>query len=1716
MLRACRHGLHSDEATESLDFYFTSTEQSMDYVADRPRPRRKAVVTSGAMQESADDESDVGSSVNVEVNVEEQPTKLYPRSSTASSNAMHDSDQPYEVKVPKKYIKQFLKKELQEAGACMALPIVILMFACFCLGTVGSTSHFKTEQLHSQDYAISFDIEENANFAFAGSIPFEIGRIGWKNIYDVNSVADFWSWLNLGLLPIFFPAARSWDTSESRSNVAAQCESFKSSLEVAPAPGFYGGARTPRTPWGSRRPRAQRPNGHVRGGLLVLQLVASSTEAWLDVLTCGVPELPDCSIDVTASSHAPTPLAESSETDSSDAGMPARPELTAALANTTREGGAAESEGARQCTPRPQAAPPARQSGAPAREGACARPAGVERQGAAERGSRTAVERDGEDIVAEGWSSLLACAGATEGRCRRAHRARPPGLVAFVEATVRAAVGASTGAGADKLTAAAAVAALAEEAQLEGCCDVERGIQVDSAEGDVAAGPDRPCVRGAKQFGKVQHDFDEVAKSGEEPTAESVVEVSPGRHTTGPSPLSSGPICRGVVNQEKAVNLRGEKAVRGAASPSEENVEWKATFEANQAAHARVAAAGECRLTLWRFEHGVLEHSGEGIVLQGPAREIGKDKAKPVDVMGDDEGFSKQRRKKKGAFVKAAARDGMIEAACRLAKVALEGPLDRANAVALDNPLSDAQRLDMARRRGSQVGEAIWRAVAEEMPKEELRGSDTAAAHELAAPPHRALLSAPPAVGAPRAAGGRAPGCRGGPGGAAEARKAARGGGDAGGGGAAALGAEVDDELDDVWADTLGGEVAVGAEAWPCVPVGRRRQLRLAARSALAAPAVLPAASGAVAAGGAELRIQRTLQNQMADVTKTLQNTVANSFQDITKELERQLAPHVQKIEEHTQDLAKIKASSAHLEQSNKQMADQIRELQTTLAHVDSLGRSDAPDMLRLADWDRPADPQLFVANCHKPCAPAAILDSLSQWLEAAKTTKAQITINEKEPSKRFHIHVPGAADGRARALHLTKHLRCESGRWRDFSVRTVEGNDEKLYINPDKNPRAIRQEVQTKKLLSICKETLPGDWWMQRSAGIIHFGTTPIAEVKPQRPDEPPQLSWSPAAKNDLQLNTTAISNQFKALFRAVSDHAIIELKIEPRKETDKNNQSIPSFIFSTKDYKEQLATCLDACDIDQLSPTEQWECVKRQMILAAEGARNAVMRTPIGDNSSNDIEARCMAMRAIARAVWRQDRRLATRLLERAAAGPVHLRVEGSSVALRDAARFEAEVLALSEDGAAEDRAMRLRASQHIAYRERRSRRLRFAPMKVCLAVPLSLSLLAPAALAAGGGVTPVQKVIPRAHGEHACEREEKHAEEVQFAAYKQFCDDTTVEKENAISEAEERIEVLTADIEKRQATAAQLTLEIKDHEADIASWDGDMKAAAKVRSTERAAYSDEHKDDLSESVDALQRAIQILKKQAYDRGQASLVQVQALQSDKLIPDEAKRAIAAFLQQDPQESLLAITAPEAAGYEFQSHGIIEMLAKLLDKFISERTTLEKEELNKKHAHHLTMQDLSAQSDQAKQDVSDKTQLKAKNLEMAADAKADLTETQDTLEADKKYLADLQAQCSQKASDFGSRQQLRAEELEALAKAIQIISSEGVAGSAEKHLPTMVQARAPSFAALRTAAAPSESQARAAAYLQERAEQTGSRVLSSIAARVQEDPFGKVKKMIK
>merc|ERR1719159_1345220 len=262
----------------------------------------------------------------------------------------------------------------------------------------------------------------------------------------------------------------------------------------------------------------------------------------------------------------------------------------------------------------------------------------------------------------------------------------------------------------------------------------------------------------------------------------------------------------------------------------------------------------------------------------------------------------------------------------------------------------------------------------------------------------------------------------------------------------------------------------------------------------------------------------------------------------------------------------------------------------------------------------------------------------------------------------------------------------------------------------------------------------------------------------------------------------------------------------------------------------------------------------------------------------------------------------------------------------------------------------------------------------------------------------VTPVEKVLQLLANMVEKGKAGKAAEEVQFASYKQFCDDTSASKKKSIAEAEEMMESLKVDIQKNTADAARLAKEIAGLEEDVAVWTGDISSATRVREIEKADYDALHKD-YSESIDALMRAIQVLKKQAGATPQA-LVQISSsLKSLSLIPDEAKRAIDTYMMQDPDEGL-EVSSPEANAYEFQSQQVVTMLQKLLDKFIDERTVLEKDEMDSLHAFELLMQDLKHEIEVATEDIADKKESKAKKLQAKADAEGDLADVSGTHDA--------------------------------------------------------------------------------------------------------------------
>jgi len=375
---------------------------------------------------------------------------------------------------------------------------------------------------------------------------------------------------------------------------------------------------------------------------------------------------------------------------------------------------------------------------------------------------------------------------------------------------------------------------------------------------------------------------------------------------------------------------------------------------------------------------------------------------------------------------------------------------------------------------------------------------------------------------------------------------------------------------------------------------------------------------------------------------------------------------------------------------------------------------------------------------------------------------------------------------------------------------------------------------------------------------------------------------------------------------------------------------------------------------------------------------------------------------------------------------------------------------------------------------------------------------------------GVTPVTKVIQLLQSMAEKGKAEKHTEAIQFATYQQWCDDTQAEKQRSIAAANSEIEQLDASIQMDQARGADLGREITEVDGQTAVWEADKKAATQVRDREHADYLLSHKD-YTESLDALDRAVNVLRQQSFNRKQAgdSLAQVQSLEK---LPTEVSRVITAFLAQGDtvEQDPLSVSAPEANGYEFQSGGVVEMLVKLKEKFADERTDLEKEEMNARHSFEMLSQDLVAQMKQANGERTRKASEKAQVLEGAAAAKGSLTDTTATRDNDSHFLRDTTSACQIKASDFASRQQLRQEELDAIAKAVEIMSGGSVAGHAATHLPSFVQLSA--FLSGR-GRSPQE---RVAQFLKARGEKAHSNVLLTIAARADNDPFEKVRKMIK
>jgi len=379
----------------------------------------------------------------------------------------------------------------------------------------------------------------------------------------------------------------------------------------------------------------------------------------------------------------------------------------------------------------------------------------------------------------------------------------------------------------------------------------------------------------------------------------------------------------------------------------------------------------------------------------------------------------------------------------------------------------------------------------------------------------------------------------------------------------------------------------------------------------------------------------------------------------------------------------------------------------------------------------------------------------------------------------------------------------------------------------------------------------------------------------------------------------------------------------------------------------------------------------------------------------------------------------------------------------------------------------------------------------------------------------VTPIQKVLSMLGSMLEKAKAGRHAEQVEWSAFKTFCSGVELEKQTSIQKADVQKESLNADIEQHNSEVKRLTKEITDHGTDIKGYKADAAKATTDRAAARVAYEKTH-EDYSESISAIAQAIAVLKKQAADIPQAASL-LQNIKGLAQLPAASKRALDAFLElgQETKE-MQALSAPEANSYEFQSDTIVTMLVELKDKFVDERTALEKKQMVSVQASDTVLMDLRNSISAAENEIDKKGSSKAENIGQSTESSTLLGEVKTSRDDDQKYLTSLITTCQQKSADFKSRQTLRQEEMVAVEKAIEIISGGAVSGAAEKHLPAMLQGhKGTSFVQFLAGLQKPSSQQNAVAFLNAESQRLDSHVLSAIAMQAAADPFVKVKKLI-
>jgi len=405
----------------------------------------------------------------------------------------------------------------------------------------------------------------------------------------------------------------------------------------------------------------------------------------------------------------------------------------------------------------------------------------------------------------------------------------------------------------------------------------------------------------------------------------------------------------------------------------------------------------------------------------------------------------------------------------------------------------------------------------------------------------------------------------------------------------------------------------------------------------------------------------------------------------------------------------------------------------------------------------------------------------------------------------------------------------------------------------------------------------------------------------------------------------------------------------------------------------------------------------------------------------------------------------------------------------------------------------------------------------------------------------VTPMEKVLSLLEGLKKEVEEEGKAEATTYGKFACFCNDGTKTKSKSIVEGQDKIDVTVADIGKKTATKAEKITTLGKEQQKV---EDTTKLLAKTTATyvkDKATYESVNAD-LTKAVSSAKKAHKALSAK---KGAAAFLDFGNMKSDVsncldlaeamgMVEPTKHEAVTSFLQVDPNDP----------AYKFHSTKILKIIEDLRADFQKQKDTVNKDWAATDKSFKAEKKSMEAKIATAKKEIKtlngEIDDLKSK----IAQLKTDLVTTTASLSDDSAYLRDLTVRCQEKGEAWDQRTKTRNGEVEALTKALSVLNKKAKDNAKAvnkralllaKPVAAPVKAAAPKAAAKATAKVTKPAAKKALSFLQAGAQRgmsmkrqqgaaavirqesvrLGSTMLSSLAAQIEADPFGKIKKLI-